>query len=264
MAAGPFRRWVAARRRFRWVGRGTSHPMRARYARGPDGGEVPIVLLSGLALTGHYMLPVGAELARRTDVWVPDLPGYARRLASRAALPIPELADAVVSWLDTIGVQRAAFVGNSAGCQVAVEVAARHPERVTVIILEGPTIDAEARSLLRQAWRVFKAGRREPASLGPLQFSDWIATGLRGVIGAVRHAFAHRIEDRLPDVACPALVVRGGLDPIVPQRWAERVTAGLPDGSLRVVPDAGHALTYSTPRVLADIVEDFVDRAGVG
>jgi 2-hydroxy-6-oxonona-2,4-dienedioate hydrolase len=261
MIAGSLRRMLAARRQLVWetylVAGGR---MRVRrFTAGPHDAEAPtIVLLSGLGLSGHYMLPVGVELAPRFPVWIPDLPRYGRTLPGRVALDVPELADAVVAWMDRIGLDRAALVGNSMGCQTAVEAAARHPDRVSHVVLEGPTIDAGARSILRHAGRIALAGRREPASLGPLQVADWSRTGPRGVVATIQYAFSHRIEDRLPDVRCPALVVRGTRDPIVPQGWAEQVAAGLPHGSLVVVPGASHAMTYASPRELAELVETFV------
>ena len=267
MIADALRRLLAARRQRVWethlVAGGR---MRVRrFTAEPHGVDAPaVVLLSGLALSGHYMLPVGRELARRFDVWIPDLPGYGRSLPGRVALDIPELADAVVAWMDQVGLDRAAVLGNSVGCQIAVEAAARHPERVGHVVLEGPTIDAGARSVLRHAGRVALAARREPPSLGPLQVMDWLRTGPRGVVATIRYAFSHRIEDRLPDVRCPALVVRGERDPIVPQGWAEQVAAGLPQGSLVVVPGASHAMNYSSPGALADLVATFVLASPVG
>ena len=43
-------------------------------------------------------------------------------------------------------------------------------------------------------------------------------------------AVADRIEEKLPGVAAPALVVVGSRDPLVPRAWAEQATALLPRG----------------------------------
>jgi pimeloyl-ACP methyl ester carboxylesterase len=43
---------------------------------------------------------------------------------------LPELPDALRAWMDTIGLRRAALVGNSLGCQIAVELAVRRPETI--------------------------------------------------------------------------------------------------------------------------------------
>lgn len=260
MIAAALRRFLAARRRFVWEDhRVDGRRLRVRRSTvAPREPRPIIVLLPGLALSGHYMLPLGAELAERWPVLVPDLPGHLRSFSPRTALDIPELADATARWVRRRGLGPAVLVGNSMGCQVAVEVAARHPHQAARIVLEGPTVDPRARSFARQLGRVLLAGRREPMSLGPLQVADWITTGPRGVIGTVRHTLAHRVEDRLPEVRCPTLVVRGAHDPIVPQRWAQQVSAGVGRGSLITVPGASHALSYSHPRKLAAMVDGFV------
>lgn len=217
-----------------------------------------MILLAGLGLSGRYMLPVGAELAERFEVWVPDLPSHGRRDGPPTSLDMHELADVVVAWMDEIGMRTAVLVGNSMGCQVAVEAAVRHPDRVSGVVLEGPTIDAGCRSVLVHVWRIALDGTREPPSLTPLQAGEWFGTGPVRLCHAIRYAFSHEVERRLPLVGCPALVVRGGRDPIVSHRWAEQVTASLPDAELVTVPAGAHAMTYSRPEVLAGLVVDFV------
>jgi pimeloyl-ACP methyl ester carboxylesterase len=251
---------VAARRRFEVVEtRVTGRRMSARRPlRSPRRSRPVVVFVAGLGLSGRYLLPVADSLGQRLPVWVPDLPGFGRSDAPATALDMAGLGDAVVAWMDSVGLASAALVGNSMGCQVAVEAAARHPHRISSLVLEGPTMDATARSVVRHAGRVAVDAFREPLSLGPLQVLDWIGTGPRRLIATTRHAFAHGVEDRLPAVTSPALVVRGERDPIVPQCWAERVAAGLPLGSLRVVAGGSHAMAYSRPDVLADVIEDFV------
>jgi 2-hydroxy-6-oxonona-2,4-dienedioate hydrolase len=63
---------------------------------------------------------------------------------------VPQLADALTAWIGAAGIGRPALVGNSFGCQVIVELAARHPEQVACAVLQGPTMDAAARSLPSQ------------------------------------------------------------------------------------------------------------------
>jgi pimeloyl-ACP methyl ester carboxylesterase len=38
------------------------------------------------------------------------------------------------------------MLGNSFGCQIAVELAVRHPDRVAGLVLVGPTMDSSART----------------------------------------------------------------------------------------------------------------------
>ena len=67
-----------------------------------------------------------------------------------------------------------------------------------------------------------------------------------------------RVEEKLPHVQVPALVVRGSRDTIVPQRWAEEATRLLPMGRLAEIPGAPHTVVYDAPLDLARVVRPFL------
>jgi 2-hydroxy-6-oxonona-2,4-dienedioate hydrolase len=142
-------------------------------------------------------------------------------------------------WTDIGGLR--ILVGNSFGCQVIVELAARHPERVACAVLQGPTMDAAARSLPRQTWRWLRdlvQERPDPKA----RLRDYRDAGLRRVLATYRLALRHRVEEQLPRAVAPTLVVRGPDDPIVSQAWAETVAGLLPAGRLVVTDSGAHTL----------------------
>jgi pimeloyl-ACP methyl ester carboxylesterase len=57
------------------------------------------------------------------EVWAPDLPGFGRSNSPRAQLNVPRLGDALAEWMRKCGIEDAVLLGNSSGCQVAVELA---------------------------------------------------------------------------------------------------------------------------------------------
>jgi 2-hydroxy-6-oxonona-2,4-dienedioate hydrolase len=61
--------------------------------------------------------------------------------------------------------------------------------------------------------------------------ADYADAGVGRALRTFGRALADRIEDKLPLVQAPTLVVRGARDPIVPQAWAEEVSRLLPAGS---------------------------------
>jgi pimeloyl-ACP methyl ester carboxylesterase len=162
--------------------------------------------------------------------------------------------------MDLVGLEQVCLFGNSVGCQVAVEYAICAPARVCHLVLEAPTMDASVRRVAPHVWRVTVDAMHEPVSLGPLQVADWARVGPRRLARTTRHAFEHAIESGLPLVACPTLVVRGGRDPIVPQRWAETVAAAGATATLHTVDGGSHAMPYSRPAVLANVIAEFVSR----
>jgi pimeloyl-ACP methyl ester carboxylesterase len=72
--------------------------------------------------------------------------------------------------------------------------------------------------------------------------------------------FGDRIEDKLPRITAPSLVVRGEGDALVPQHWAEEVARRLQAGEVRVVLDAGHAPHYGSADELMRIIRPFLDQ----
>jgi len=206
-----------------------------------DGSRPTVVLVPGIGLSHRVMLPIAELLAPHLAVRAPDPPGFGRSDKPRRPFDVPELADALATWIEAAGIDRPALVGNSFGCQVIVELAARHTDRVTCAVLQGPTMDAAARSLGRQSWRWLRDTLQErPDPRARLR--DYRDAGLRRVLATYRLALRHRVEERLPRVTAPTLVVRGPDDPIVSQEWAETVAGLLPAGQLVVTDSGAHTL----------------------
>jgi 2-hydroxy-6-oxonona-2,4-dienedioate hydrolase len=221
-------------------------------------GQLPIVLVHGLNVSSSYLVPTGERLARHRPVYAPDLPGFGHSQRPARALDIPQLADALVAWLDRLGVARATMLGNSMGCQIIAELALRYPARVAAAILVGPTMDRVGRNGLTQALRLLRDVGGESWSSIATQFADYLRFGPWRSLRTLRYALDDRIEQKLPHLQLPTLVVRGEHDPVAPQRWAEEVCHLLPQGQLAVIPGAPHALNYDTPEALARLTERFL------
>lgn len=242
----------------RWtVGGLTLH---ARVADRNTGQRPPVVLVHGLGMSSRYMVPTLRWMGRDFDVYAPDQPGFGLSAKPSRPLDILELAEWVVRWMDAAGLARAALVANSLGCQIAVHAAVRHPDRVWALVLQGPTTDPQARSLGRQMRLLWRNRRAEP-SPGMAPLIDYMHAGLRRTVATARYMLADRIEDLLPRVAAPALVVRGADDPLVPHRWAAEVAALLPDGQLCEVPGAAHTMIAVAARDLARVSRSFLWQA---
>jgi 2-hydroxy-6-oxonona-2,4-dienedioate hydrolase len=92
---------------------------------------------------------------------------------------------------------------------------------------------------------------------------DYLRAGLRRTIQTSRYILRDRIEEKLPQMTSPVLVVRGERDPIVSQEWVESVDRLLPDSKLVVIPEAAHVVNFSHPAELANAVRLFLsERSG--
>jgi 2-hydroxy-6-oxonona-2,4-dienedioate hydrolase len=226
------------------------------------GEGLPVVLVHGLGVSGRYMLPLAESLAERCSVYAPDLPGYGHSQKPPAPLAISELASALAGCLDALGLERPAFVANSMGCQVVTELAVRFPERAGPLVLIGATVDPKLRLARRQLLGGLRESAREPLSLLALAAYDNSRMGVRALLATMRSALADRIEQRLPLIEQPTLVLRGEKDGFVSAEWAEQVAALLPRARLVVVPREPHAVHYTRPDLVAALVTGLLFQEG--
>lgn len=217
----------------------------------------PVVLVHGFGVSSAYFTPTAERLARRFMVYAPDLPGHGKSRTPRRALDIPQLADALIAWMETKRIDLACLVGNSMGCQIAVDAAMRYPHRVDRLVLIGPTLDPPSRRAAEMLWRFLRGGAHERPSLNLVLARDYARMGRRlfQEFRFMRHDY---IEDKLPDVRAPVMLVRGEKDTIVTQDWLEELARLAHTDRVVVIPGWGHAVNYSAPDTLVDAITPFL------
>jgi 2-hydroxy-6-oxonona-2,4-dienedioate hydrolase len=195
-----------------------------------------IVLVPGLGVAQRYF----DRLARELDDEL-----------LRPTLDQPASIAALADGLGAHFTRRSVVVAHSLGCQVATVLAVRRPELVERLVLIGPTVDPHARSVVRQALRLALDAWYEPPSLVATVVREYVR---HGGVRQGRYAVSDRIEERLPLVAAPTVVVRGANDPVCPAAWARTAADLLPAGRLVTIAGAAHAAHASHPREVAEIV----------
>jgi 2-hydroxy-6-oxonona-2,4-dienedioate hydrolase len=204
------------------------------------------------------MVPLARRLAQRFPVYAPDLPGFGSSDRPRRALPVPELAAWVVRWMEELGLGTAVLAGHSLGCHLALDVAIRRPELAKRLVLMSPALDGAERSVLGECAGIFGDLLREPPALVALACRDYLRAGLPRILRTMRLAIEDRSEENLPLVAVPALVLRGTRDPIVSREAAAAVALRLPLARLHEVAGAAHALQFSAPGPVAELILRFL------
>jgi 2-hydroxy-6-oxonona-2,4-dienedioate hydrolase len=178
----------------RWTGVG-GVKMHAQVCERAGPSAAAVVLVHGIGLSGRYLMPLAEQLAKDFRVYVPDLPGFGQSQNPDHVLDLPELADALAAWVRAEELGAVAFLGNSFGCQVIVELAVRHPGVVDRLVLQGPTADRHARTLLRQVYRAqVSMLRYEPLSLRLVICRDWLSCGFWRLLQTGRILLRHEIH----------------------------------------------------------------------
>lgn len=206
-----------------------------------------------------------------------DLPGHGRS-AGEPLATVSALAGWVVALLDALGVERAALVGHSMGALAALHAAAEHPGRVTRLALLGASTPMPVGGALLEAaqrddhlaFELITGWSYSPSDqLGgnPMPGLWMTGNGLRlmersrpGALYVDLKA-CHEYADGLGAAArvrCPALVVIGERDQMVPPKSAAGLVGALSDRQVLRLPDCGHSLAVEAPDAVLDALREFL------
>ncbi len=196
-------------------------------------------------------------------------------------------ADDAVVLADRLGLDTFAVFGHSFGGWVAQELALRHPDRVSALILvattpgqlsatespdddQGPPPPAEVLKLLTTAPETdadlvdiyAKLAPHFLRGADPAPMVDSLDPGLVSAQSMVRVFEAlgqWSVVDRLAEIACPTLVVAGRHDVFCSVPQLTRIARRIPQAELVVFEDSGHFMWIEEPDRFFPLVASWLD-----
>jgi pimeloyl-ACP methyl ester carboxylesterase len=254
---------------------------------GSDPAHPALLFLHGLSGCWQNWLENIPDFARDHRVIAVDLPGFGASPMPPDAISITGYARMLVALLDELGIDDVQIVGNSMGGFIGAEIAIRNPERVQRLVLVAaaglsmrqmrherrrgvrPRVenvlffalgrlaahsDVVVRSShLRRALLALIVAHPERLP-GPLILEQAHGAGKPGFDAALDAMTGYPIRDRLGEVACPALIVWGEEDRLVPLRDASEFEWLIPDARRITYADTGHMVMFERPaRFNADV-----------
>jgi pimeloyl-ACP methyl ester carboxylesterase len=228
-------------------------PVFHRYCVDAGDDAPAMVHVHGFAISGRYLEPTAALLARHYRTFVPDLPGMGRSVRPEPGPGIRGLARALIGYFDAVGIERATLVGNSLGCPIIVEVATTFPHRIERAVLVSPGGGPNNQPLARALRQMATDGFREPPSMLPIAARDYLRFGALRSLSLFAAMTRYPTLESLPHLVVPTLVIAGRSDPLVRIANAPRLSV-LPHVDIVTVPGA-HALNYSSPQLIAELVD---------
>jgi pimeloyl-ACP methyl ester carboxylesterase len=216
-----------------------------------------IVLLHGLVVSNHYMMPLAKQLATLYPVVMPEMPGFGKSAKHLPPLSVPDLAHYLEEWLRVVGLKNVVIVANSFGCEIAAEYAKNNPSALAGLVLVSPMKDQDMGSI-QYLVRWAMSAPLEPISYQPIMMKDYVLSGARRAIKTFRYGMKHETEKALHKIQAPTLLVKGGLDTLVPRKTIDKMQAQLAHGASATIPRAAHVLNYSRPNKLAELITGFM------
>jgi pimeloyl-ACP methyl ester carboxylesterase len=232
------------------------------YRSAPDGapeGATPIVHVHGFGISGHYLVPTAERLAPFHPTYVPDLPGYGHSHRPHRTLTIPELAAALASFLDAMGIERAILLGNSMGCLITIEFAHEFPERIERAILVSPAGGPHNQPIYRGLSQLARDSVRETLRLLPVAAPDYLRFGPVNSLRLFHAMTQYPTVERTLALELPMLVVAGARDPLVSRERLQELVEARPNLTLVIHDGAAHAINFSHPRTLSTYVNEWLE-----
>ena len=269
--------------------------LRVRYLDwGGDG--PPVLALHGLASSAHWYDIVAPLLRERFRVIAPDQRGHGQTTQADAGYDWRSLSLDAVALLDHLGISRAVVMGHSWGANVAINVAAKFPDRVSSLVLVdggfftprlgvGSTWEefsarlaprkvagtreeylAQVRSQLSVCWspeveRIVKTMVYEDPQ-GRMQ--DILTPANHAQV--IKEMWEQPASDTWPRVRCETLIVPAGPTAeransefaVVRRRMVDAAAEAIENVQVRWIPETVHDIGYHKPGELAEIIRGFL------
>ena len=258
----------------------------------------PLLALHGLASSAHWYDLVAPHLCSQHRVIAPDQRGHGLTSQVNSGYDWQSLASDAVGLLDHLGISQASVFGHSWGATVALNVAARFPDRVSALgLIDG---GVSRRDSSTESWDQVKARIRPRDVSGTRQqFLDRLRVQLsfcwneqieRIVQTMVYEDQDGQIQDILRkenhlqvmhamweepasalyrQVACPTVIIPAGPTSeranteraIAKEAGVEAAVKSLSQGQVRWIPETVHDIGYHKPRELAEVMLEFLNLA---
>jgi pimeloyl-ACP methyl ester carboxylesterase len=229
------------------------------------GEGAPVLLIHGGLASANVWEAQLVELARRHQVIVADSRGHGRstRVTGRA-FHYRDMADDYLALLDHLRVGPVALVGWSDGAIIGLDIAMRHPQRVSKLIAHAANSDPGGLSgSSGAAWRAYATWAREDYQrlsgkrCGRDQQGDHA-----GLAVALRPMWAREpnwTRKDLQTIKVPTAIIVGDHEEAIRCGHTKSLAAAIPDSRLMILPRVGHFALRQDPATYNRAIMSFLD-----
>jgi pimeloyl-ACP methyl ester carboxylesterase len=232
-----------------------------------DAGEPAVVLIHGAGFDhSAWALHSRWFAYHGYSVLALDLPGHGRSVGP-ALRSIAEMSDWIAALLSAVGAAKAHLIGHSMGSLIALETAARHPEKVSALGLIGTAATMTVGPDLLKAAEANDPAAIDMVSIWGLGFAAelggslapglWMHGGAQRVLQHCASGVLHSDLDACnaysgalaaaAKVTVPTTVILGERDMMTPAKAGKALAAAIAGARTVVLSGAGHMLMSERP-----------------
>jgi pimeloyl-ACP methyl ester carboxylesterase len=253
--------------------------VRLHYAEQSDPSGEAIVFLHGYSDSWFSFSRVLPLLAPSYHAFALTQRGHGDSDKPECCYTPDDFAADVDAFMDALSIEEATLVGASTGALFAQRVALSYPRRVSRLVLiaaQTPAHELEALSGLREEVRALE-DPVPPECVREFQKStiyhpvpqEFLERAISESLKLPAHVWRDYLEQavlsidhdyvlELREIKAPTLVLWGEQDALFPREEQERLATKIPDATLKVYPESGHAAHWERPEEVVRDLEAFM------
>ena len=218
----------------------------------------PLLMLHGFTGSSQNWKPWINNLKQHFQLIIPDLRGHGKTTNPSKKYTAKQSTQDVTALIEQLNIDRFHGVGCSSGGDILLHLSTKKPERIHKMVLDG-TVHYFSKQL-RQGYRDYIPSREHWDLLRQLHYyGDKQIKLLIKQFQEMEHSYddVNFTPSDLSRIQAETLVILGDRDKYISVDFAVEMYEFIPDSYLWIVPNAGHAVTYTHADMLKKGILDF-------
>ena len=241
------------------------------------GNGQPIIFIHGLSSSMELWTRIDQNALNGKPILSYDLRGHGRSEKVPGPHNLEKHTSDLESLMEKLEIEKAQIVGHSLGAMIALELAFRHPSKVSSLTLLSTTatFPQETRNIFFEMAASASFGGMESITdqLIDLSFSpvfrktelkiveairrSLLSNDAPSIISAIRMVAKADLRESLSSISCPTQILVGSDDALTPSDLAKGLVASIKGAQLKELPNCGHAAPVEQPSLVTKAIIEF-------
>lgn len=223
-------------------------------------GKTDLIILHGWAHTGSLWQNLAQKLDKSIHCYLLDLPTFGSSQSLHGNPGVPEYTTTIVDFIKKLDLKQPSLLGHSFGGQIALDLAVKHPNLLSRLILISPAgirRDTIKSSLVKSLFKILKPIKQLAPTdlmtkLSNRLFPDYSQANPAQKI-VLNNILKYDLSEKLQNIEVPTKIIWGSQDHEIPY-MGKFMTMAIPDCRLYVIYNAGHNPHLTHTDKLAQII----------
>ena len=247
-----------------------------------SGDGFPVLFLHGFCESSSFWKALSAELSDQFQIICPDLPGFGKSPLLSKDCSLNEIAEIIVDWIKTIGVNECIVIGHSMGGYISLELLRKYPDFVKGIGLFNSSAFEDQEDKKENRNKLIKFIKKQGVTpflntFVPSLFYPETIKDHQKIIDELRKegksippqsvmSYAAAMRDRVDSTDLlkiyhdRILLISGEFDQNVPLEKSKEMAQLLDKENVHIIPDSAHMSLFEQSELCYDAIVKFVNK----